>query len=255
MIKIIVLLLLTATGRVLAQSRVGESYAYKLTYLSIPAVSITLSVPDDSTIQGRVAFHLVAIARTSSLFSPFYTLQNRYDTWIDRETGLPLYYHKTVDQKTIRQEMTADFDQVNGTVKYEGGKFSPAVTQSIEPMTHNLFSMIFALRRQTLVKGQHVRLNLDVETESWIADIEAIDEETIRVAGNKWESVKVAFSFSPRGEEKKRKHTDILTRRLATSKTKLYFWIAKREPHPFLKVEFDTSPLSVYTTLVQVGNN
>jgi len=242
-------------SRLFAQSQVGEVHAFKLTYLSIPAVSITLTIPDDSTIHGQPVLHLVAIARTSSLFSPFYTLENRYDTWIDCDTGLPLHYHKKVDQKTIRQEMTADFDQSNHTVTYLGGKFSSGITQAIEPMTHNLFSMIYALRRQSLTKGQHLQINLDVETESWLADIEVVEEERIRVAGKTWESVKVAFTFSPRGEEKKRKHTDILTRRLATSKTKLYFWIAKEEPRPFLKVEYDTSPFSAYTTLVHIGNN
>lgn len=236
-----------------AQGQIGEYYAYKLTYLSIPAVSITLSIPKDSTIHGRRTMHLTAVARTSGLFSPFYTLQNQYETWLDAETGLPLRYRKTVDQKTIRQEMTADFDLMNRVVTYRGGKFNRDTTRSIESETHNLFSMIYALRRLTLSRGQHVQLNLDIETEPWIADVEVVGEEKIHVAGKKWECVKVAFRFSPRGHESPRKHTDILTRRLATSKTRLYFWIAKEEPRPFLKVEYDASPFSTYATLVTVG--
>lgn len=253
MIKIVVGLLVWAHG-VSAQGRIGEYYAYKLTYLSIPAVSISLSIPDDSTIHGRRALHLIAVARTSGLFSPFYTLENRYETWMDAETGVPIYYRKTVDQKTIRQEMTADFDPTRRVVTYRGGKFVRDSSRAIKQETHNLFSMIYALRHMPLSQGQHVRLDLDVETEPWTADIEVVGEEKIHVAGKSWECVKVSFRFSPLGTESKRKHTDILTRRLATSKTRLYFWIAKENPRPFLKVEYDASPFSTYATLVTVGS-
>lgn len=229
----------------------GEKYAYKLTYLSIPAVNIYLSVPETLTVDGKKTLHLLAIARTSSLFSTFYTLENRYHTYIDQETGLPVKFNKTIRQRTLEQQGEISYDQVNRQAVYDGGRFTSQVKMSIQENTHNLFSMIFFLRRDKLQVGQKFNFNLDVESEPWNVGTNVEAKEKVDVADSTYDAYKVSFQFTPTKEEFKRKHTDILTRRVATSKTCLYFWIGAEPPFPFLKVEFEMSPFSAYTTMVK----
>lgn len=229
---------------------IGEDNAYKLTYLGIPAVNIYLSVPDTLTIDGKRTFHVLAVARTNALFSPFYTLENRYHTYIDAESGLPVKFTKDIHQSTLDQHGEITYDQDHRVAVYEGGRFSSQVKKSIQENTHNLFSMIYFLRRGKLEEGQRFTLNLDVESEPWKVTVTVMARETVSIAGISREAHKVSFQFTPVKEEIKRKHTDILTRRVATSATRLYFWIGAAEPFHFLKVEYDMSPFSAYTTLV-----
>jgi hypothetical protein len=150
----------------------------------------------------------------------------------------------------LEQRGTIVYDQENNVALYEGGRFSSQVRKSIQENTHNLISMIYFLRRGKLEAGQKFTLNLDVESEPWKATVTVLNKETVNVAGISQEAHKISFQFAPVKEELKRKHTDILTRRVATSATRLYFWIGATEPCHFLKVEYDMSPFSAYTTRV-----
>jgi len=246
------ILLTNSTVFLFAQERfLGEKYAYQLTYLSIPAVNIYLSVPETLSISGKKTFHLLAIARTNSLFSVFYTLENRYHTYIDAETGLPVKFSKDVHQRTLDQHGEISYDQANRQAAYEGGRFISQITMPIQENTHNLFSMIFFLRRGELHIGQTTHFNLDVESEPWNVETNVITKESVDAADSTYDAYKISFQFIPTKEELKRKHTDILTRRVATSKTRLYFWIGAAPPYPFLKVEYEMSPFSAYTTMIK----
>lgn len=229
----------------------GEAYAYKLTYLSIPAVNIYLTVPETVTVNGKKTYHLLAVARTNALFSPFYTLENRYHTYIDAVSGLPVKFSKEIHQRTLEQRGEILFDQTERQAVYEGGRFTSQIKTTIQENTHNLFSMIYSLRRGDMRVGQKFRFNLDVESEPWKAEAEVIKKETVKAADALHEAYKISIQFSSVRDEFKRKHTDILTRRVATSKTRLYFWIGAAAPYPFLKVEYEMAPFSTFTTLVK----
>lgn len=237
---------------VFSQQWVGESNDYKLTYLSISAVSISLSIPEIVQVDNKKAYRIVAVSKTTSFFSQFYSLENRYETLVDFETGLPIQYHKYITQKTIKQELITQYDHIKNIAHYEGGKFQEAFDIPVQQNTHNFFSMIYSLRRESLQVGQIYRMNLDVETEPWKVEAKVVQKEKIEAVDQEWDAFRVEFKFIPTQEEVKRKKTDILTRRLATSKTRLIFWIAEAAPHPFLKIEFEMSPFSAYTKLVEM---
>jgi hypothetical protein len=250
-LKTVWLLALTACLPAAAQNRlVGESCVYKLTYLGFSAVTIELAVPETLALDGRTVYRVVARAKTNPFFSAFYSLDNRYETLIDTETGLPLRYTKTIAQKTLSQQMMVTYDQVNGKGTYDGGRFSPALTRTIQSPTHNFFSMIYALRGLTLSEGDTKQLNLDVETEPWVADIVVLGPDAIEAAGKQRDAWKIDIRFRPLETEVRRRHTDILTRRVATSKSHLTFWLDGNSPHSFLKVEFEMSPFNAYAVLM-----
>jgi hypothetical protein len=230
---------------------IGEAAFYKLTYLSIPAVNISLSVPEKIIVEDRPVYHIIATAKTNTVFSAFYNVNNRYDILIDSASGLPITLRKKIHQKTLDHEMQIRYDQDDHRIRLEGGKYAAPFDTSLMEQAHNFFSMIYFLRRQPLVAGQIMKLNLDVETERWIVEMQVVGKETIEAADEIWLAHRVNFKFSPLQEEKKRRKTDILTRRLVTSKTQLSFWISAESPYPFLKVLFEMSPFNTYTILTE----
>ncbi len=245
-----ILFLLTA-GPLVAQVPIGETLTYKLTYVGIPAVTITLSVPEKTRLDGRDVVRLSAHAKTNVFFSAFYSLDNQYDTYVDAETGLPVTFTKTIAQKTLRQRMTTTYDQASHRAVYDGGKFDPAVDKPIREESHNFFSMIHCLRTRPLKEGFSQSFHLDVETEPWTVVAKVTGLETIHVAGRDRRAHKVVFEFTPTQEEVRRRKTDIVTRRVATSQSRLTFWIDTDAPCAFLQVAFELSPFNVYAALIE----
>ncbi len=228
-----------------------ERAEYDLTYLGISAVHITVDIAEEVIMDGRKAIHLVAIAKTKSLFAPVYTLENRYDTYMDPVTGLPFRYDKTIHQKTIDQTMHVRY--TTDSAYYEGGKFDSSFAIATAERSHNLFSMIYALRRSPLKTGDTYTINLDIETERWVAVVLVTESESVYLAGKNWRAHKLTFKFTPVGEEKKRKHTDIVTRRLVQTQSNLVFWIGEQSPYPFLKVDYEMMPFDVKTNLTEIS--
>ena len=228
---------------------VGERAFYKLTYLSVSAATVTISVPEKKRTANGTFYHIVATAKTNAFFSAFYSLDNRYDIDVDSATLLPVRMDKDIRQKTLEQKMTITYRHNRGDATYDGGKFTPPLTAPLAGDAHNFFSMIYWLRHQPLKTGDRYPLHLDVETEPWNVTIDVLGDDITSAAGKKYSSVKVVFTFIPTQAEKKRKKTDMLTRHLVASGTKLYLWLGKEEPHTFLKVEYEMSPFNVVTVL------
>lgn len=236
--------------RIHAQEGVlGEHAVYRLTYISVPAVSISLSTAEKIKLPNGSIYRIIATARTYGLFSAFYRVDNRYIIDVDSATGLPHRMQKEIHQKTLDQQMTIDYVHASGKAVYDGGKFVPPHHSAIHHQAHNLFSMIYWLRKQSLRTGDVYEIQLDVETEPWKVRIYVEKEESLVAAGKKWLTAKTVFQFVPLKTETKRKKTDILTRRLVTSASQLIFWIAKEPPHPFIRVVFEMSPVNVVTEL------
>lgn len=229
----------------------GENFNYRLTFLGIPTVDVSAAVPETLTINGQSVFHVDIVARTTELFSPYYTLENRYHTYISTLTGLPVKFTKDINQRTLQQRGEIDYDQTEGTAVYEGGRFTSQIRKSIQKDSHNLFSLIYFLRRNPLSVGQQQEWNLDVESEPWKVKTEVMAKEFVSAADSLFESYKVSLRFFPVKELIKRKHTDIVTRRVATPDTRINFWIGTHPPYPFLKIESEMFPFNTYTTMVR----
>lgn len=231
------------------QIPIGEHTSYKLSYLSFSAASVSFQVTGIVNINDRPCYRLVTDAQTTSFFSAFYDLHNTYETFVDTVTGLPLRYTKNIAQKTLRQHLTINYDHDNQTAQYDGGKWDSVFTVNVQPESHTLFSALFDLRRRTMYEGKQWVYNLDNETEPWKIQVTVLSRENIPAAGKEYPAYKLQVRFTPVGEEKKRKHTDIVTRRLVQSATKLYYWIEADAPHRGVQIEHETSPFSTYTIL------
>ena len=68
----------------------GEKLSYKLKYGFISAANGVLSVNKSKLeFSNKNVFHLSAFGQTSSGFSIFYTVKNKYDSYIDGNTYQP----------------------------------------------------------------------------------------------------------------------------------------------------------------------
>src|SRR5690606_27203486 len=96
----------------------GEVLKYKLKYGFISAAEGTLKVEKTNRMfaANKPTFHLSAQGKTASAFSMFYTVNNRYDSFIDRKTFLPYYYTENIREGKYRRTDKVTFDQQKNAV-------------------------------------------------------------------------------------------------------------------------------------------
>src|SRR5690606_17853032 len=92
----------------------GEELSYRLRYGVISAATGTLNV-ENSKIQcsSPHSFHLAARGQTSRAFSIFFTVDNRYDSYLDSRTFLPRHYTEDVREGSYRRTDIVSFNHRN----------------------------------------------------------------------------------------------------------------------------------------------
>src|SRR5690606_24902109 len=72
----------------------------------------------------KPTIRLSAQGKTSSAFSIFYNVLNRYDSYIDQKTFLPYFYTESINEGNYRRNDKVRFDQSNRTITGNKGTFT-----------------------------------------------------------------------------------------------------------------------------------
>jgi len=188
----------------------GEELHYRLRYGLISAATGTLKVEDSKIkFSSPHSFHLSAQGRTSSAFSIFFTVDNRYDSYIDSRTFLPHYYTENIREGNYRRTDIVRFDHRKRTVQGNKGTFKSESAQTFDLLSAYYFSRNLDL---TKVKpGQSFTMTYFLNDEIATLGIEYIGVESVKTSLGTLECLK----FSP----------EITPGRIFRKDSRLYLWV------------------------------
>src|SRR5690606_12190052 len=188
----------------------GEELNYRLRYGMISAATGTLTV-EDSKIQfsSPHSYHLSARGQTSSAFSIFFTVDNRYNSYIDSRTFLPHYYTENIREGSYRRTDIVSFNHRNQTVKGNKGTFKSPSAQTFDLLSAYYFARNLDL--SNVKQGQSFKLTYFLNDEIAALGIEYIGVETIKTSLGTLECLK----FSP----------EIKPGRIFRKDSRLYLWV------------------------------
>ncbi|WP_257666129.1 DUF3108 domain-containing protein [Parapedobacter tibetensis] len=188
----------------------GEELNYRLRYGVISAATGTLKVEDSSIkFSSPHSFHLTARGRTSSAFSIFYTVNNRYDSYIDSRTYLPHYYTENIHEGNYRRTDIVRFNHRTRTVNGNKGTFKSESAQMFDLLSAYYFARNLDL--SGVKQGQSFKLTYFLNDEIATLGIEYIGIETIKTPLGRLECLK----FSP----------EIKPGRIFRKDSRLYLWV------------------------------
>ena len=188
----------------------GEELTYRLRYGVISAATGTLKVEDSNIkFSSPHSFHLTARGRTSSAFSVFYTVDNRYDSYTDSRTHLPHYYTENIREGNYRRTDIVRFNHRNRTVQGNKGTFKSESDQTFDLLSAYYFSRNLDLSK--VKQGQSFKLTYFLNDEIATLGIEYIGIETIKTPLGTVECLK----FSP----------EIKPGRIFRKDSRLYLWV------------------------------
>ena len=187
----------------------GEELSYRLKYGILSAAEGVLKVEKTNLLfDNKPTFHLVAQGKTSGAFSVFFTVNNRYDSYIDKKTFLPYYYTENIKEGKYRRNDRISFDQPARIVSGNKGVFKGA------EQTFDLLSAYYFARNLDLssVKiGDRFEMNYFLSDEVTSLGITYVGKERIKTPMGTFDCLK----FNP----------EIAPGRIFRKDSKLYLWV------------------------------
>jgi len=128
--------------RVMPQSAfdVGERLVFDVGYAFVTAGEAVMSIPSIDTIHGRPAYHIVFTVNSTPTFSMFYKVEDRYETFLDKEGMFPWKFVQRIREGGYSRDFSAEFDPIANVARVED-KVYP-----IPPYVHDVVSAFYFAR-------------------------------------------------------------------------------------------------------------
>lgn len=190
--------------------KAGEKLKYKLKYGFISAATGTLTVQNSNLKFGSdPSFHLSAFGETSSAFAMFYTVKNKYDSYINSKNFLPYLYTENIREGSYTREEYASFNHTNRSVSGRKGTFKSPTAQTFDLVSAYYFSRNLDL--SSLKKGDKFKISYFLNDEVAQLGIEYVGLEKIKTVLGELECIKLSPEISPG--------------RIFKDNSRLYLWV------------------------------
>ncbi len=165
---------------------VGEKLTFAVRYGAIVAGTAIMSVPTITTIRGREVYQIVTEARSSAFFSAFYRVQDRVESYVDRNGLFTWRFKKILREGNYKADRLVEYDQIHGW----------AVTNQrdsmrIPPCVQDVLSSFYFVRTQNLEVGKSLFIDNHSDNKLYPMEVKVHKKERIQVRAGEFDCVVV----------------------------------------------------------------
>ncbi len=164
----------------------NERIVYKVTWFGIKAGDITFMVKD----RGKDKWHILAVARSSSLFSLFYPVEDIFETEVSGPEMLPEWIVIRQKEGKYRSFKRVMFDQSGLKIVYEKDD-EETVTYSIPRPAHNEISSFFIMRVLPMSIGRSVFVETFASRKSYTVEVKVLQRDRLQTGLGELTTIKV----------------------------------------------------------------
>ncbi len=166
--------------------RPGEKLTFRIIYLAMPAGTATLGVEETSELQGIPVYHFKATARSSAVFSLFYRVKDRLESFVGIGDLLPLRFEKHLREgRRYKKDEVTVFDHSRNIAK-------TADKEVVIPEDVRCYlSSFYYLREQALEVGKSVFLNVNGGKKNYRIEVKVLRKEKVKKWGKNVETIVV----------------------------------------------------------------
>lgn len=162
----------------------GEWFKFRMSYSNfLKAGNATLSVKEKS-LKGEPVYHVVGKGWTTGPIKWFFKVDDRYETFIDKETELPKRFIRKIDEGGHTKDIEINFDQEARKAYVNDKKRNKKKVIATEKDVQDMVSAFYYLRNHyetdEIEEGDMVRLNMFFDDENFNFQLKFLERETIR---------------------------------------------------------------------------
>ncbi len=225
-----------------------EIYNFQVNFLLVPSLNLTMKISEPYYFQNRKVKKIEYIAKTNSLFSKIFSVDNIYESIYSVDDFSVLVHKKIIKQPNVQQNLVVIYDFEKLQAIYSNGK-----TVNIPGKVHSFFSMLMHLRYIPKINLEKIRLNIEIEGKVFEARFLNRGTEKINVSGTDIDSYKIEIlmkNLTP-GRRSVSPLTDIFYWKMGSEEGEKYIWLEKQNPHRIVKTKFSLSSTWLNAILVQ----
>jgi hypothetical protein len=167
--------------------RVGEAVTLELSYFNVVAGDLTLEVRPFKQVNGRKSYDFAGVAKSTSVFSMFYTVNDWVETFVDYDDMIPYNYSLNVKETKQLREVKSYFDwqKLRGYVwdkkvtKEKEGLEEKKYEWDIVSFAQNVFSAPFYIRTFHLEPGKKIQFRIGHEGKNILMTADVLRRETL----------------------------------------------------------------------------
>jgi hypothetical protein len=171
----------------------GEKLKYRVYYHSLltgklTAGIATMEIADKSVkVAGKNTYHIEAIGKSKGVFNWFYTVHDRFATWVEVDSLIPLSFLRRTNEGDYKVEDDVVFDHTNliATSRQEAKKI-PKYTQDIISAFYYARTLDFT----NLKDGQTFPLVFYLDDSVYTSIIKYTGKETIKIEHGEFRCLK-----------------------------------------------------------------
>ncbi len=223
----------------------GEWFKFKMSYSGFfKAGNATLSLKE-SKLDGKSVYHVVGKGWTTGATKWFFKVKDRYESYFDKETGVPYKFIRKIDEGGHTKDIEIKFDHENRKAEVNNKKHKEVKTVTTEQDVQDMVSMYYHLRNSiditSLKQGDEIETNMFFDEENYGFKLKYLGRETIKVDVN-GSTVKVkTIKFRPY----------VMAGRVFKEEESLTLWVSADKNKIPLKIRADLAVGSLRADLVQ----
>lgn len=171
---------------VLDPFRIGEKATLKISYFNVAAGEITLEVKPFVQVDGRKSYHFFMTAKSNSLFSSFYSVNDSAETFVDYDQLIPFNMAVHIQESKQLREIRALFDWKKKEANFWDKKVTSKGVEekekiwSIPDYSQNMISAAYYMRTFTLKPGKEFKFRLADEKKNMVVTGKVLRREKLQ---------------------------------------------------------------------------
>ena len=223
----------------------GEWFKFRMSYSGwFKACETTLKV-EEKRLAGKPVFHVVGKGKTTGLANAFFRVRDRYESYFDKETGVPYKFIRKIDEGGHTKDIEIEFDHQKQQAFVNNKKHKKMKTFSTEKDVQDMFSMYYHLRNSINVTaleiGDEIETNMFFDEENFGFKLKYLGKETIKVDANGTKVKVKSLMFRPY----------VMAGRVFKEEESLTLWVSADKNRIPLKIKADLAVGSLRADLVQ----
>ncbi|WP_374079459.1 DUF3108 domain-containing protein [Bdellovibrio bacteriovorus] len=189
--------------------RVGEEVVHDVHYFKVSAGELRLKVEPFSMVNNRKSYTFAIEIRTSSLFSTFYSVEDRAETFVDYEDLVPRVFQLHVKESKQLREAKMLFDTEKNVAKFwekkvttEDGEEEKKQEWEILPYTQNVYSAIYYMRNFQWEPGKEYSFRVANDNENLVFSGKAVRREVLETKLGPMKAIVIQPTFFLKGKFK-----------------------------------------------------
>lgn len=171
----------------------GEWFKFKMSYSGwLKAGNATLEVKT-SKLNNKEVYHVVGKGWTTGAIKWFFKVKDRYESFIDMETGLPYKFIRDIDEGGHTKNLEIEFDQLAQKAHVNNKKYKTKATYATERDVQDMVSAFYYLRNnydtKNIKSGEEIKLNMFFDEENYEFKLKFLGRETIKTEFGKIETL------------------------------------------------------------------